>query len=394
MLLWFNTKLKCYQLKRDLAHFASYYESKAASIGYCYSENKSVEDFKRYHCIYRPNFKPAPYGKLRLFWVGANQSQDESGFLQALSRLCNVTVFTNREGKYGLLDINTAGSTVPTYAEIRFANHKSLLEQIGQANANGGIDILLGQMWANIISKETLIKVQAMGIPVINIAMDDRLPEHWATRDGVRLGSIGLCPGVDMVLTTCSDTCLWYGVEGCPALFWPLASDPVLFGPDDGAERKIDVLFIGNSYGIRSKIVTYLKEHSIKVNCYGGGWPNGPVNADQNIALSKQAKIILGIGTVGHCSDVYTLKLRDFDALMTGALYLTHRNPDLCRIFTEGEDIEYYESPQEAVAKISYYLRNSSERQNIGQMGRRKAIAHHSWDKRLSSTFQLLGLIK
>lgn len=394
LLYWVNTKFKCYELKRDLARLACHYESTAAASGYSYAEDKAVEEFKLNHRRYRPNHTPAQYGTLRVFWVGANQSQDESGFLQALRRLCNVTVFTNSEGKYGLWDGNTTGAAVPTFAEIRLANDEALLQQIGQAHATGGIDILLGQMWASLISKEALIKVQAMGIPAINIAMDDRLPVHWSTRDGVRLGSIGLCSSVDMVLTTSSETCLWYGVEGCPALFWPLASDPGLFAPANDAARDIDVLFIGNRYGIRSKIVAYLEQHGIQVDCYGGGWPNGSVNADQNTALSRRARIILGVGTVGHCSDVYTLKLRDFDALMTGALYVTHRNPDLCRIFTEGEDIECYELPQEAADKIYYYLKHPLERQHIGQMGQQKAIAHHSWDERLSSTFQLLGLIQ
>jgi len=231
-------------------------------------------------------------------------------------------------------------------------------------------------------------------MPVINIAMDDRLPFHWSTQDGVRLGSIGLGTGMNMVLTTCSDTCLWYKAEGCPSLFWPLASDPRLFKRENGKERDIDVLFIGDCYGIRGEIVAYLERRGIKVDCYGNGWPNGYVNADQNIALSARARIILGIGTVGHCSDVFTIKLRDFDALMTGALYITHRNPDLCKIFKEGEEIECYDSPQEAANKISYYLEHQVERERIGRNGQTKAVSDHNWDERLVSTFRKLGLLQ
>jgi len=269
-----------------------------------------------------------------------------------------------------------------------------LLKQIGQAHSKGGVDLLIGQMWANRISKEALSKVQEMGIPVINIAMDDRLPIHWSSHAGVRLGSIGLGPGVDMTLTTCSETCAWYYVEGYSALFWPLASNPAVFTPAYGELRDIDVLFIGNQYGVRGDIVDCLERNGIKVDCYGRGWPNGYVNAEQNIALSKRARIILGLGTVGHCTDVFTLKLRDFDALMTGALYVTHRNPDLCNIFTEGQEIECYESPREAAEKIRYYLDHPVERERIGRLGQQKAIAEHSWDQRLGSTFRLLGLIQ
>jgi len=394
LLLWINAKLKCYYLKRDLARLARAYESKSAATGFSYDADKAVEEFKRRHRRYCPSFVPAPLGFLRIFWVGTNQSQDESGFLQALHRLANVTVFHNIEGKYGIWNGRATAHGPSTFAEIRQANDEALLKQIGQAHAGGGIDLLLGQMWASLISKEALAKVQEMGIPVINIAMDDRLPIHWSTQAGVRFGSIGLVPGIDMVLTTSSNTCLWYGVEDCPALFWPLASDARLFAPAEGAMRDIDVLFIGNRYGVRGKIVTYLERYGIEVDCYGNGWSNGYVNAEQNIALSKRARIILGVGTVGHCPDVYTLKLRDFDALMTGALYMTHRNPDLCSIFKEGEEIVCYASPQEAAESIRYYLDHQVERERIGRMGQKKAMAQHNWDDRLGSTFRQLGLLQ
>ena len=393
-LYWINAKLKCYELKRDQSRLKREYEAKAASSGFSYDADKAVEEFKRRHRCYQPGYVAAPLGSLRVFWVGTNKDQDESGFLQALHRLANVTVFHNIEGKYGIWSGNATAPGSSTFAEIRLSNDEALLKQVVQAHEAEGIDVFLGQMWAGLISKEALAKVQAMGIPVINISMDDRLPVHWTSRGDVRLGSVGLAPSLDMVLTTSPETCLWFGVEGCPALFWPLASDPLVFTPAEGALRDIDVLFIGNKYGGRGPIVRYLEKHGVKVDCYGGGWPNGSVNAEQNAALSKRARIILGIGTVGHCSDVYTLKLRDFDAMMTGALYITHRNPDLSRMFMEGKEIEYYETPEEAVGKICYYLDHAKKRERIGRSGQQKAIARDAWDERLGATFRQFGLLK
>lgn len=382
--------IKCYELKRGLAKLNSQYKFKANASSYVYKESDALTQFNQRLIHYRPTFRPVSKGTLRLFWLGANQSQDESGFLQALRRVCNVTVFKNIEGGYGIW----YGLKNSKFEEIRSANDEALIAQIIRAQAEGGIDLLLGQMWAGLISKEALSKVQSMGIPVVNIAMDDRLPVHWSTYKGIRLGSIGLSPGTDMVLTTCSETCLWYGIEHCPAMFWPLASDPSLFAPSKEQIRDIDVLFIGNCYGIRGEIVSYLQQNGINVECYGRGWANGYANAAQNTALSKRARIILGIGTVGHCKDVYTLKLRDFDALMTGALYITHRNPDLCQIFQEGKEIECYESPQELAKKIKYYLDNPLEIKRIGNAGQLKAVTYHSWDERLITTFRHLGMLQ
>jgi spore maturation protein CgeB len=390
LLYWLNSILKAGALSRDLAKLTSYYNKKATEMGYAYSPSRAVIGFKE-RCILRnPCFEARSIGHLRVFWIGANKDQDESGFLQALHRIGKITTFVNIEGEYGIW----YGKNNTSISDIRATNDKALLDQIRCAHSEGGIDLLLGQMWAGLISKEALSKVQSMGIPVVNIAMDDRLPVHWSTYNGIRLGSIGLSPGTDMVLTTCSETCLWYGIEHCPALFWPLASDPTLFAPSKEQIRDIDVLFIGNCYGIRGEIVSYLQQNGINVECYGRGWANGYVDAAQNTELSKRARIILGIGTVGHCKDVYTLKLRDFDALMTGALYITHRNPDLCQIFQEGNEIECYESPQELAKKIKYYLDNPLERERIGNAGQQKAVTYHNWDERLITTFRQLGMLQ
>lgn len=394
LLFWVNSKFKSYQLKRDLARLAHDYNSKAAAKNLAYDAQDAVAEFKRRHRIYNPNFSARALGNFRVFWVGTSQSQDESGFLQALRRICTVTVFTDINGEYGIWGGDPNAVKVPSFGEIREANAGRLLGQVAHTQKEQGIDLLLGQMQARLMPKEALISVQAMGIPVINISMDDRLPGLWSHLDGVHLGSVGLSPGVDMTLTTSPETCLWFSVDNCPALFWPLASDPGVYAPSSGEVRDIDVLFIGNKYGVRGEIISYLERRGVAVDCYGEGWPNGHACAEKMTSLSKRARIILGVGTVGYCKDVYTLKLRDFDALMTGALYLTHRNPDLCRLFKEGKEIECYVSPAEAYAKVRYYLDHPGERVAIGLNGQRAAIPEHTWDSRLTRSFQQLGLLK
>jgi spore maturation protein CgeB len=393
-LFWVNSKIRSYQLKWGLARLAGDYNAKALAKNFVYDASEAVLEFKRRHKLYQPNFSARVPGDLRVFWVGTSQSQDESGFLQSLQRICTVTTFSDIDGEYGIWSGNKSAINVPSFDEVRETNAQLLLSQVTRTMEEGGLDLLLGQMWGRLIPKETLKKIQSMGIPVINISMDDRLPDLWSHRHGVHLGSVGLASGIDMMLTTSPETCSWFGVENCPALFWPLASDPDVYAPVLGEFRDIDVLFIGNKYGIRGQIIRFLERRGLNVDCYGDGWPNGHIDAKKMASLSKRARIILGVGTVGHCADVYTLKLRDFDALMAGALYLTHRNPDLCQLFKEGEEIEFYESPAEAYRKICKYIGSADERIRIGQNGQQKAILKHTWDKRLTTTFRQLGLIQ
>jgi spore maturation protein CgeB len=102
----------------------------------------------------------------------------------------------------------------------------------------------------------------------------------------------------------------------------------------------------------------------------------------------------LGVGGIGHCDDVYTLKLRDFDAPMSGALYLTHRNPDLTKLYKEGEEIECYVHPSEALRKISFYLKNPLQLECLANAGYQRALKEHTWNQRLLRTFVQLGLVE
>jgi len=385
----FNAFIKCFQMKLGSAVLARSYRKKLISESVVYDEQSVITLFQEKHRQLKPDFSVKPPGELRIFWVGASEAQDRSGFLQALKRIGQVTNFLNSDGEYGphyeIEGLN--------WLQCRDLNDAALIEQVESAHRQEEIDILIGQMWSHIYSESALLKVRALGIPIINIAMDDRLPSLWSYKNGHQMGAVGLASGVDITLTTSPEVCKWYAAENMLSIFWPLASDEKLFAGGVRPEKDIDILFIGNRYGIRGELVDYLSKHGILVSCYGSGWPNGYVNAEQNIALSRRAKIILGVGTVGHCPDVYTLKLRDFDALMTGALYITHRNPDLLKLFTEGEHLECFSNPKELLLKLKYYLKHSDKCFEIGRKAYFLAKKKHSWDYRLTSTFKKLGLI-
>lgn len=392
-----NRLLKARRLRTGLQRLAEHYaDLAAAQSGWRYDEDAAWTEARRRMTATQE--LATPQGclaqKPRIFWVGSNRDQDESGFLQALRRIATVVEFQNWKGGYGQWYWDESGRVQLRSPAVVAQNDNALKTQIDAALQAGRIDLLMGQMWANFISKETLSQVRQRGIPVINISMDDRLPDNWSAHQGTRLGAIGLAPACDLVLTTSSETCAWFGAEGHPAVFWPLASDPNVFKPAPDATRDIDVLFIGNKYGIRESIVNTLMRRGIRVDCYGSGWVNGPSTAEQSASLFKRARIILGVGTVGHCHDVFTLKLRDFDAPMSGALYLTHRNQDLARLYQEGAEIECYATPQEAADKIHYYLAHPHDLATIAAAGHARALARDTWGLRLETTFARLGLLR
>ena len=326
-------------------------------------------------------------GALNLFWVGANESQDNGGLLRGLALFGHVEAFHSADGRYG--PRYPVGAPVDPAVVAR--NDAALEAQVAAAHDRAPIDALLGQMWRYVYSAEALGRIAVRGIPVVNISMDDRLPELWLERDGMRLGAIGLGAATDLVLTTSPETRSWYGAEGVPAAYFPLASDPTLFSPT--GERRYEVLFVGSRYGYRERLVGAIRRAGVPITVYGPGWPDGSLDGAEVARAFSSSRIVLGVGTVAHTSNTYTLKLRDFDAPMSGALYVTHRNPDLLALYREDEEIVCYESTAECARKLAHYLSNEPERARVAAAGLARARAEYTWEARFADLFRRMGLL-
>src|SRR5205807_1579576 len=138
-----------------------------------------------------------------------------SGFIQALERAGTLVTLRTASGVYGLRP-PSGTADLATIVE----NGRQILEQIEAARAAGSVDVLIGTMVAQAVDIDALRQVRAMGIPVLNIAMDDRLPDHWQWRGTTRLGAIGLAPAVDLVLQTTPQYVPRYLADAHPAIFW------------------------------------------------------------------------------------------------------------------------------------------------------------------------------
>lgn len=319
-----------------------------------------------------------------IFLVGTYYEQENAGFIQALAAAGSLVPLKTAAGVYGL-----ATPSGPADLAVIAENDRQIVQQIAAARASGRIDVLIGTMVAQSVSLEALQQVRRMGIPVLNIAMDDRLTDHWGWRGSTRLGAIGLAPAVDLVLQTTPEYVPRYLADGHPAVFWPFGSDPDLFTPS--ATKRFDVCFVGNNYGWRATLIREIARAGISVECFGSGFPNGHVDAARVAEVFGQSKIVLGVGTVAHSRRIVTLKLRDFDGPMSGSLYMTTENQDLRPLFAVGDEIEMYRTPGECIALIKRYLADPEARARVAAAGRRRAVQDHTWGHRIRQAFEWLG---
>ncbi|MFQ5507764.1 MAG: glycosyltransferase [Leptospirillia bacterium] len=327
----------------------------------------------------------AEKGPPHIFFLGTDEAQDRSGLIQALEAYCTVTCFTRKDGSYG--------QNHPGPRSIRRqSNTERLLEMVAELAANSRPpDLILAQTWADFIDPQALADIRTRyGTVIVNIAMDDR-HQYWGQPiDGVWGGTHGLIPHLDLALTAAPECADWYRKEGCPALFFPEASDPNLFYPDSEREKQYDVCFVGARYGIREALVLALRRAGIQVQAHGTGWEAGHLETARVPALFAQSKIVLGLGTIGHCEDFYALKLRDFDGPMSGSLYMTHDNPDLHRLYKVGSEIVTYRTIDDCVRLARHYLANDAEREAIATRGRQRAASDHTWERRVAMLLSVL----
>lgn len=77
------------------------------------------------------------------------------------------------------------------------------------------------------------------------------------------------------------------------------------------------------------------------------------------------------------------IPLRALDIMGCGGFLLTNYQEDMLRFFEPGEDFVYYESRQDLMDKIGYYLENPEERKRIAKNGHDKVKQGFSYKERL-----------
>ncbi len=383
---YLNGLIKSKKLEYELSNLKKKYNNKTAYQEYT-SENilKFVKrNLSSRKLIYKKNTTP------NILYAGTNEFQDRSGIIQALEKIGNTNLIF-RNGKYGLLSfpINEK-NIIYDFETVKF-NSEILLKNVKKLRNENKINILIGQFWANYILADVLQKIRNMGIIVINISMDDMLPEHWKKINGISLGAIGLASSVDLTLSTTKECCEWYFRDGHPSIYWPLASDPEIFAASKNKKKDIDVIFVGSCYGKRKSLVEYLAKNNVNIKAYGNGWPNGSIPPEKISELFNRSKIILGSGKVGHSNKIMTIKMRDFDAPMTGSAYLTDYNPALLEFYKPNKEIKLFSTKEECLYIIKHLLMNEEECIKIGKQAQLRCLRDHTWSNRFNSIINIIN---
>lgn len=113
---------------------------------------------------------------------------------------------------------------------------------------------------------------------------------------------------------------------------------------------------------------------------------HGTVDYYQQMPLVfKQSRVNLNISLRSIKSGI---PLRAFDIMGSGGFLLSNFQSDYLDAFVPGEDFDYYESKEDFINKINYYLTHEDERIAIAKNGHDKVAAAHTFRHRVQ---EMLG---
>ena len=179
-----------------------------------------------------------------------------------------------------------------------------------------------------------------------------------------------------------------------PAILQDMVDALGLMPNYDGVET---LEYLYSNYVINRKITAIERSEIIKM--IGKSYPVSLYTNDSNF----MARGVKNYGQVDYytempyvfkCSKInlnITLRsiqrgipLRIMDIMGCGGFLLTNFQQDMLEFFVPGEDFVYYESRQDLLYKIGYYLEHEEERKIIADNGYRKVKMNHTIEQRLN----------
>ena len=141
-----------------------------------------------------------------------------------------------------------------------------------------------------------------------------------------------------------------------------------------------DVVFVGAKIADRDVFLDYLQNNGIEIAVHGRGWASGMLSTEEMIAAFNSSKISLNFVKVIGGTDRTQLKARLFEIIMAGGFVLSEHCDELTDYFDIGVEIDTFQSPQELLDKVLFYLKNSDTRETMTARAKDRVERNYSFE--------------
>ncbi len=261
------------------------------------------------------------------------------------------------------------------------ATNKEVIQLVRWAHADYVLWPVFGDYYE--IREATLSAIRQAGSKIV----------AWFFDDEVRFGyySVGWLPYIDYVLTNDEVALSKYRGAGVRAfLAIPDTGEPIpLDAPNLG--ENYEVSFVGGLIADRGAYIAHMKEAHIPVRVI--------LHSDKFLPYAEvpqvfhRSKINLNFART-YDGIKLAVKGRIFKVCLAGGFLLTEYSPTLEKYFEIGKEIDVFESSQQMIAKISYYLAHDEERQAIARAGWERACRDYTSSHIIERVFTQIEAVK
>lgn len=342
----------------------------------------------------------------------------------------DVVLWGEGIGKIFDLDPDDPGTVEP---RARFTER--FLAAIEEANRTRRLDLVITYVSDSHLEPAAIDLVRERVAPILNFFCNNVHQFHLVRRNARRF-SFCLVPEADAIPR--------YKEAGAEPIFFPMAANPERYRSIQTAYR-YDATFSGQRYGDRTSSILALRDGGVDAHAFGQHWDpmpepgsggsskrrgrfaraielalrgrsvlqairdrrdwdrlrtrhpaalHGPVTDQEYVTLFSESRISLGFLILGDThrtsKPLRQIRLREFEAPMAGAFYLTGWLPEIALHYEVGKEIVCYRSFEELVDLARYYLEHEEERERIRLAGRERARRDHTWERRYETLFEEL----
>lgn len=342
-----------------------------------------------------------------------------------------VVLFSAKEGRLAMQQND---------AKARAVFSQNMLDAFRREHTRKPFSLFFSYLMDGMVEPAAIDEVRKSSLPTCNFSCNNA--HQFDLVDD-------LSPHFDYNLHSEKETREKFLAIGANALWWPMASNPKYFKPQNLPRTKA-VSFVGANYALRARYIAYLLENGVSVDSYGPGWQSGentnwraiarrykylfmasialspqagyrasanladqdfrrwmaarfpgnvhpPVSDEELIALYSRSHISLGFLEVYDQHDasrnvIRHLHLREFEAPMSGALYCTGYTDELAEMFEPDKEVLVYRGQYELLEKVQFYLAHPAEAEKIRKSGLNRALRDHTYHKRFKKLFRSIGL--
>ena len=167
-------------------------------------------------------------------------------------------------------------------------------------------------------------------------------------------------------------------------------------------KKDIDISFVGGLAANHGKRIEILEAvaRELPVDLYISGLKGIPLSSPLHARMRgevwgrdmydvlRRSKITLN--THIDAAQGMAGNMRLYEATGVGTFLLTDNLPNLPELFQPGVHVGVYDSAQDCVAKIKYYLAHDAEREAIAKAGQAHTLAAHSYGQRIEEILALI----